>query len=259
MRPFPIVRSIKFFLPIACILLLCAGCFRFNVKFVIEDNGTGTFGGEFAISKQLSEVLDEGSGELSCDEILEGEGEGGGLGAGPLSDFPSNAVVENFEDDEWCGYTFTASFTDFGRSFNEAGDDTFPINEEDGILTFNLPADDLLGDNEDFDMGDEDVDPVALLQAFGIPQPEFTIIVDLPGEILEHNADTRDGSTLRWAIDFFNPRPDFSPYAKSDIYATSDGGSKNTFGIIAGIVGAISLILAAKFVQMRNNEEKTNF
>ena len=252
MRSFRIFRSIKFFLPVACIVLLCTGCFRFNVTIAVEDDGTGTLGGEFAVSKQLSEVSADESDELSCDEILEMDGEG--LGLGPLSDFPSDAVVENFEDDEWCGYTFTISFTDFGRSSTEAGDDDFPITEEDGLLFFNLPADDLLGDSDDFDMGDEDVDPIMLLQAFGIPQPEFTISVDLPGEILEHNADTRDGSTLTWAIDFFNPKPDFSPYAKSDLTVISVGGSKPTLAIVAGIVGAISLILAAKFVHAKNNE-----
>tara|TARA_B100001250_G_scaffold268236_1_gene231403 strand:+ start:1727 stop:2440 length:714 start_codon:yes stop_codon:yes gene_type:complete len=236
--------------------LLCAGCFRFNVTIAVEDDGNGILGGEYAVSKQLSEVFGDESEELSCDEILE---ENGDEMLDPLSDFPSGAVVDNFEDDEWCGYTFTASFTDFGRSFIEAGDDDFPITEEDGLLFFNLPVGDLgLGDSDDFDMGDEDVDPIMLLQAFGIPQPEFTISVDLPGEILEHNADTRNGSTLTWAIDFLNPKPDFSPYAKSDLTATSDGGSKNTFGIVAGIVGAISLILAAKFVQAKNNEQQSN-
>jgi len=252
MRSFQTLRSIKFFLPIACIILLCAGCFRFNVTITVEDDGTGTLGGEYAISKQLSQVFGDESEELSCDEILE---ENGDQVLDPLSDFPSGAVVENFEDDEWCGYTFTASFTDFGRSFIEAGDDDFPIREEDGLLFFNLPTEDLgLGDSDDFDMGDEDVDPIMLLQAFGIPQPEFTISVDIPGEILEHNADTRDGSTLTWAIDFLNPKPDFSPYAKSDLSATAEVKGKNTFGIVAGIVGAISLILAAKFVRAKNNE-----
>ena len=257
MNPFRIFRSVKFFLPVACIILLCTGCFRLNVTITVEDDGTGAFGGEFAISKQLGEVFGDESDGLSCDEILEMDGEG--LGAGSLlSDFPSDAVVENFEDDEWCGYTFTVSFTDFGRSSIEAGDDGFPITEEDGLLFFNLPADDLLGDSEDFDMGDEDVDPITLLQAFGIPQPEFTISVDLPGEILEHNADTRDGSTLTWVIDFFDPKPDFSPYAKSDLTVTSDGGSRNMIGIIAGIVGAITLILAAKFVQTKNKEQQSS-
>tara|TARA_B100001250_G_scaffold208773_1_gene179193 strand:+ start:79 stop:846 length:768 start_codon:yes stop_codon:yes gene_type:complete len=253
MNPFLIFRSIKFFLPITCIILLCTGCFRFNVTITVEDDGTGTLGGEYAISKQLSEVFGDESEELSCEEILEADEEG--LGADPLSDFPSGAVIENFEDDKWCGYTFTASFTDFGRSFIEAGDDDFPITEEDGLLFFNLPTGDLgLGDSDDFDMRDEDVDPITLLQAFGIPQPEFTINVDLPGEILEHNADTRDGSTLTWAIDFLNPKPDFSPYAKSDLTATAEVKGKNIFVIVAGIVGAISLILAAKFVYAKNNE-----
>ncbi|MEG3587240.1 MAG: hypothetical protein VX353_08115 [Actinomycetota bacterium] len=256
MHPFQIFRTTKFFLPVACIILLCTGCFRFNVTIAVEDDGTGTLAGEYAISKQIGEVFSDESDELSCEEILEGDE--GGFGADPLSDFPSGAVVENFEDDEWCGYTFTASFTDFGRSFIEAGDDDFPITEEDGLLFFNIADDILLGESDAFDTGDEDVDPITLLQAFGIPQPEFTISVDLPGEILEHNADTRDGSTLTWAIDLFNPKPDFSPYAKSDLTVTSDGGSKNTFGIVAGIVGAISLILAAKFVQTKNNEQQSS-
>ena len=250
-------RIIKIILPLTCFALLCTGCFKFNVGFTIENDGSGTFAGEFAISRQLGETFSEESEDLTCEEIFESTSDETDLG--PLSDLPSGSEVVNFEDDEWCGYTFTAPFNDFGRSIIEAGDESFPIIEADGILEFSFPLDDLGSDVEGFDTGEDDIEPSLLLQAFGIPAPEFIITVDFPGKIIEHNADSLNGSTLTWELDFFDPRPDFAPYAKADLNQVSGGTPIGTpVFVLIGAVAVFVILLSVLRGRSQHEEMDTN-
>ena len=221
------------------ILLLVSGCIKVNLEINVNEDGSGTYGGEFAISKVFAENFSEEDQSSSCDEILESDDNE----LGPLSDLPPDAEVDFFEDDSWCGYNFTASFSDFGAVAEE--DDGFPITEDEGIATFRLPADDLFGDVTGEADQSEDIDPTMLLKALGIPKPEFVISVSIAGEILEQNADEVRGSTLIWNFDILDPRPGFEPYAVVDTTVASSGSSGMSGGLIALIVIAAlgSLIL----------------
>ncbi len=223
----------------AGLLLLVSGCIKVNLEINVNEDGSGTYGGEFAISKVFAENFSEEDQSSSCDEILESDDNE----LGPLSDLPPDAEVNFFEDDSWCGYNFTASFSDFGAVAEE--DDGFPITEDEGIATFRLPADDLFGDVTGEADQSEDIDPTMLLKALGIPKPEFVISVSIAGEILEQNADEVRGSTLIWNFNILDPRPDFEPYAVVDTTVTSSGSSGTSGGLIALIIIAAlgSLIL----------------
>ncbi|MGB1651514.1 MAG: hypothetical protein ACPHEP_10825 [Acidimicrobiales bacterium] len=223
----------------AGLLLLVSGCIKVNLEINVNEDGSGTYGGEFAISKVFAENFSEEDQSSSCDEILESDDNE----LGPLSDLPPDAEVDFFEDDSWCGYNFTASFSDFGAVAEE--DDGFPITEDEGIATFRLPADDLFGDVTGEADQSEDIDPTMLLKALGIPKPEFVISVSIAGEILEQNADEVRGSTLIWNFNILDPRPDFEPYAVVDTTVTSSGSSGTSGGLIALIIIAAlgSLIL----------------
>ena len=223
----------------AGLLLLVSGCIKVNLEINVNEDGSGTYGGEFAISKVFAENFSEEDQSSSCDEILESDDNE----LGPLSDLPPDAEVDFFEDDSWCGYTFTASFSDFGAVTEE--DDGFPITEDEGIATFRLPADDLFGDVTGEADQSEDIDPTMLLKALGIPKPEFVISVSIAGEILEQNADEVRGSTLIWNFNILDPRPGFEPYAVVDTTVASSGSSGMSGGLIALIVIAAlgSLIL----------------
>mgnify|MGYP004272862479 CR=1 FL=1 len=240
-------RKVSVLLLGACMALLTTGCFKLNMSIVVESDGSGAFSGDFAVSKQLGEVFGDEQEGFSCDEVEED------FDIGLLSDLPSNADVSTYEDDNWCGFRFTSTFTDFGKSLVELGDDDFPLSVDQQILTFSFPIDDDDAFGGDLGGDMEDIDPALLLEAFGIPEPEFTISVDLPGEIIEHNADSLNGSTLTWRIDFFSLDPNFSPYAKADLQATSSsgGGVGKIIGIVLGIVGLIALLTALKFNQLR--------
>ena len=222
------------------LLLLLSGCVKVNFEINVDTDGSGSYGGEFAISKVFAENFSEGDQSASCDEILDSNDNE----LGPLSDLPPDAEIEFFEDDSWCGYNFTASFLDFGAVLEE--DDGFPITEVEGIATFRLPADDLFGDvTGEADQAGEDIDSAMLLKALGIPEPEFVISVTIPGEILEQNADEVRGSTLIWNFNILDPQPGFEPYAVVDTTVSSSGSSGTSGGLIALIVIAalVSLTL----------------
>lgn len=222
------------------ILLLVSGCIKVNLEINVNEDGSGTYGGEFAISKVFAENFSEGDQSASCDEILDSNDND----LGPLSDLPPDAEIEFFEDDSWCGYNFTASFLDLGAVLEE--DDGFPITEVEGIATFRLPEDDLFGDvTGEADQAGEDIDSAMLLKALGIPEPEFVISVTIAGEILEQNADQVRGSTLIWDFNILDPQPGFEPYAVVDTTVSSSASSGTSGGLIALIVIAalVSLTL----------------
>tara|TARA_B100001778_G_scaffold180002_1_gene148022 strand:+ start:2121 stop:2843 length:723 start_codon:yes stop_codon:yes gene_type:complete len=213
------------------LLLLVSGCIKVNLEININEDGSGTYGGEFAISKVFAENFSEGDQSSSCDEILDSDANE----LGPLSDLPPDAEIDFFEDDSWCGYNFTVSFSDFGAAVEE--DDGFPVTEVEGIATFRLPADDLFGDlTDEADQDSEDIDSAMLLKALGIPEPEFVISVTIAGEVLEQNADEVRGATLIWNFNILDPQPGFEPYAVVDTTVSSAGSSGTSGGLIALII-----------------------
>ena len=236
----------------ACLLLIISGCMRVNIAINVESDGSGSYGGEFAISKAFSETFSEDEQALSCDELFEDDT----FEVGPLSDLPLDAEIALFEDDDWCGYNFTASFSDFGVGVEE--EEGFPISENEGIVTFRIPANELFGDvTEGLDQGgDEDIDPVMLLKAFGIPDPEFTISVTIDGETIEHNADTVNGSTLIWELDILNPEPNLEPYAIVDTTASDSGSSGAPIAII--VVATLAALTLLGFLQKRLTIERVD-
>ena len=235
----------------ACLLLLMSGCMRVDIAINVESDGSGTYGGEFAISKAFSETFSEEEQDLSCDELFEDDT----FEAGPLSDLPLDSEIALFEDDDWCGYNFTSSFSDFGVGVEEEG---FPISENEGVVTFRIPANELFGDfTEGLDQrGDEDIDSAMLLQAFGIPDPEFTISVTIDGETIEHNANTVNGSTLIWKLDILNPEPNLEPYAIVDTTASDSGSSGAPILII--VVATLASLTLLGFLQKRLTIERVH-
>tara|TARA_B100000676_G_scaffold238856_1_gene239354 strand:+ start:2264 stop:3031 length:768 start_codon:yes stop_codon:yes gene_type:complete len=224
----------------AGLLLLVSGCIKVNLEINVNEDGSGTYGGEFAISKVFAENFTEGDQSSSCDEILDSDDNE----LGPLSDLPPDAEIEFFEDDSWCGYNFTASFSDLAAVVED--DDGFPITEVEGIITFRLPADDLFGDVAgEGEQGSEDIDSAMLLKALGIPEPEFVVSVTIAGEVLEQNADEIRGTTLIWNFDILDPKPGFEPYAIVDTTVSSSGSTGTSGGLIALIIiaGLASLTL----------------
>ena len=63
---------------------------KVNLEINVNEDGSGTYGGEFAISKVFAENFSEGDQSASCDEILDSNDND----LGPLSDLPPDAEIE---------------------------------------------------------------------------------------------------------------------------------------------------------------------
>jgi hypothetical protein len=248
---------VKLLLPLALVLLLGSGCMKVDMAIVVEADGTGSYTGDIAVFKGLGEMFDEGGeGDNTqiCEGLLDSDGDS------PIPDLPLEAKVDTYEDDEWCGASFSVNFTGFGQSVVDAGDDPFPLSIAGNMLTFSVPVEDLFGDDSPLsDEGDDgsgldgDMDVALMLKAFGIPEPEFRMHVTLPGEILEHNATSQDGSTLTWEIDIFElEETNTDIFAIADISKSAESGSSKV-GIIVGIAVAAGIITLAglNFVKKR--------
>tara|TARA_B100000131_G_scaffold321298_1_gene371652 strand:+ start:716 stop:1501 length:786 start_codon:yes stop_codon:yes gene_type:complete len=239
------------------VTFVCSSCIKTNISIVVEADGTGSFSGEVKVSKQLGELFGEepdDAEEVDCESIFEDDGS---------SQAPGNVDTEEFEDDDWCGFRFSAEFTGFGQSLVEAGDDSFPLSIDGNILTFYWVDENLEqgGENNDFLDSDDDMDPALLLAILGIPEPEYVITVDLPGEIIEHNADEQNGSTLKWNIDLFESLDGSSimPFAKTDISKSSsdsNGGVPVAVWVFIVIAAVIVVLRTLKFIQNRADQEE---
>ena len=251
-------RTLKVLFTFTLIAALCTSCIKADFSIVVNADGTGSIEGSMAISKKLGEAFGEetgGTGTFDCETAFEGED----TGLNFFEDIPANASAEEFEDDEWCGFRFSADFTGFGQSLVEVGDDSFPLSIDGDILTFEW-EEGLQDEFEEDGFQEDDMDPRMLLTLLGIPEPEYVISVDLPGEIIDHNADEQNGSLLTWEIDIFESiegSADF-PFAKTDISKASEnstGGGMRILWIIVGIVAVIFVLFFVKFVQSQQSSK----
>ncbi|MBO01014.1 MAG: hypothetical protein CL438_10185 [Acidimicrobiaceae bacterium] len=254
-------RTLKILFTLSLIAALCASCFKADFSMVVNTDGTGSIEGSMAISKKLGEVFGEESTDteaFDCETAFEGEDTGVNL----FEDIPGNATAEEFEDDEWCGFRFSADFTGFGQSLIDAGDDSFPLSVDGNILTFKWDEmlDDGSGLDNDSALGDDDMDPRLLLTLLGIPEPEYVISLELPGKIMEHNADEQVGSRLTWEIDLFETLDGSAaiPFAKANISMTSEStgsGGLRILWIIIGVVAGVLVLASLKFLQYQRDRD----
>ena len=73
----------------------------------------------------------------------------------------------------------------------------------------------------------------------------FTIRIELPGDVEEHNADVVDGGALVWILDLFSDQP-------RDLMARTGGGGGGSAITIVIAVVVITLVAAAAIVWFRS-------
>ena len=232
-------------------LLILTSCMKVTMSLEVDRDGNGTMEGSFLFSKKIAEIAEmsgEDTGDF-CSQVTE-DGE---MGVAP----PEGAdEVTLFEDDEWCGYSFTGTFQDFKVPDSE--DETAPsFTVEGDEITFSMEMDmgELgLGDLSE-DAGSDGIEFQQMMEIFDIPEPEFVIAVTLPGEVTAHNADVIEGSTLTWNINLLDEQESGSLSATADMSSGSSGGS-NTGVIIAIAVGAAVALLV---VRQRVSAKKLDF
>jgi hypothetical protein len=171
---------------IAMFALAVSGC-RAEVRVLldIEENGSGTLASEVAINNQLRDLIDQlaGDGEAIISELDLGlEGESGTRTEGDMTVYSTEVA---FEDEETISEVAAGNFRFFTLEMTDDGVSLEATLDIGGELDF-----------AQFPVAPSSIDPETL---------EAHIIVSLPGEITDHNADeiTSDGR-LSWDIPFEN-------------------------------------------------------
>ena len=234
------------FIAVTAIALVTAGCVKVNVDFVVNDDGAGSFSQKVALADPVIELM-IGTGQFetraqACDSfIAESEANESPVdfsAAGvDTSDLDSIVpVFDTVSSDSECSTTQSFSWTaaQYGtlREVMAAGDGPQIMQLDDG-WRFELGA-------SFMDEGPSDGE-VAQLSSMGLDPPTVVISVTLPGEPVEHNADSADGSTFSWEFDLTDPQ------SAPELFFAQTGSSSGGIGYvgIVGLVVAVVLLLAA--------------
>lgn len=220
---------------VAALVVLTAACrLETNVIIDVNDDGSGTITTELGLNQEMQDLLESFGGS---DDLLSGLDLGDGTPTetrvegdmtffAATQEFASPAEVQSVLDQN----QDQASFEEFQLSVDEEGAlliaRTGPLSDQDGVDLESIPF-----------------DPAELTDAFSA-----NILVNLPGEVTEHNADEvlADG-TLRWAISLTDPL---------DIQAESSFGGGGVPWLPIGIAALIVLGGGAALA-MRNREDKS--
>lgn len=232
-------------LPLLAVIL--TGCIRADFAIKVNDDGSGTVSTLLAVNRSLIEGfasslggesgMDAGEFSFSADDIAP-------------ADLPPGAEVEAYREGDFEGVRVTVPF-EAGASVAErfaemmsasgGGASDSPFEE----LTLERQGDEWVFearptvDTADLRMGTgSDQFSQAMVQTF-FADASFTIRIELPGEVVEHNADEVNGRELVWNLDLFGP-DQRTLMARSDV----GGASATPWPLLVGI-GAALVLLAA--------------
>ena len=226
--------------------MLTTACIDVELDLLVRDDGSGSMTMSIHIDEAVLELAALGEGGASedlCKEMLDEADLGDPLDLG-LSNLDSS--VETVVEDGNCIATMTAMWS---ASQSEetlaafAEDDGPSIRRlDDGGWYFEMG----MGSFEDEEFS---LDDLEMVTALGFDFPTLTISVTLPGDAVEHNADSVSQSKYSWEIDFtaLDELPE-SLYAE-----TAPGGGLGA-AAIGGIVAGIVLALAALVTLRRHRE-----
>ncbi len=228
-------------LPLA--VLATTGCFRIEVAFLVNDDGSGTVKYTVAVSDQFTAMMEaEGMEEGS---LVEEE------------DLPPGAEVRDYSEDGYTGVVFTVPFTDYAElnSIMQSVDET---NQEGGVGLD--PPDISQDENGDWrfsmlmpaaseDDGSGDLLGMDALFEELLADGWFRVRVRLPGELAEHNADRVENGELVWQMGL-----DSTEERQLTARATSGGGlSIVAIGAAAGVVVIALVAVAVLFFTRRGS------
>ena len=224
--------------------VVCTGCIRVEIAIRVNDDGSGTL--------SILSALDA--------EALRAFGEDGGAEIeSPFSDLdaaalPPGATVEAYDEDGFIGVRASVPFAAgddvpdaIKAVLSDAGDDLsgelagtaglferFDLYRDGGGWRFDAVV--LPLNQEALSGGDGDALGVAVAEQL-LEDASFTIRIELPGDVEEHNADVVDGGALVWILDLFSDQP-------RDLMARTGGGGGGGVSTIVTIVVVIALLIA---------------
>ena len=236
--------------------VVLSGCARIEIGIHVNEDGSGEISLLSALDTRFLDAA-AAAGDTGMEDPFSDLDE---------ADLPPGATVEEYDQDGFRGvrarFPFAAS-EDIKRTIDaalsDAGDD--PTGAAAGLdqlfERFDLRRD---GDGWRFDAvavpllmgalpgagGDALGDEMAALM---LERFEFTIRIELPGEIVEHNADAVEDGALVWSLDPLSEEP------RALLALTSGGGDGTILHVTTGVVVAllIAAITAAIWLRSRRS------
>ena len=200
-------RSALLLLLLAALCLSTLTACKYEALVKVDEEGAAEIQIIIAVDDFFLNLMPDGESPLA--DLMEGIEQENVGDQGPYED----ARVEKYEQDGQIGVRITAPFNP--RIFTVA--DLFGSESPFGLLSENSVVGKYEFERTAEDDGwvflvDQPIegDPLADLGemlegadlgGFNVPSPTLTFRLDLPGEILEHNADRMDGNILVWDID----------------------------------------------------------
>ena len=226
--------------------VLLSGCARIEIAIQVNDDGSG----EVSLLSALDTRFLDAAAAAGDTEIEDP------FGDLDEADLPPGAMLEEYDEDGFRGvrarFPFAASDDIKGAidaALPDAGEPTgldelfgrFDLRRDGGGWRFAAVAAPILAGALP---GDEDDALNGELAELMLEEFEFTIRLDLPGEIVEHNADAVENGALVWHLDPLSeePRP---------LMAVTDVGGSSLY-VIAGIVIALVIAATAAAIWLRS-------
>lgn len=219
---------------LAALALALSGCIRVEFAIRVDEDGSSSFSGILAYGDALAAMAGDAAGEL-----IDGSG------------LPDGASVEEYRADGYRGIRFTMSgeVADLIEGVATAGPDGGgPFDSFDLLRE---------GDEWIFDavlrpLGEAAPDGGGGLDALGAGLAEslfadgwFRVRLELPGEIVDHNADRIEDGALVWEIDLQ------SQEARSLFARTDAGGGADATPVVVSAVIAAALVALIAWIAVR--------
>ncbi len=218
------------------------------MDFVVREDGSGSVTMTMRVDESVAELAalgDVGSLEDFCRQAAEEAGLDESLGFDITGvEQTSDSAIENGTCIVTTVVTWTADESDavLAEMTGEGGDGLSRL--DNGGWRFQLDMGELAGD-----VGEDDLSQIA---ALGFDAPTVTISVTLPGDPVEHNAQSANRSVYTWEIGF-DALAELPPSLYVET-APSEGGLGPA--AIGGIVAGIVMVLAALVTLRRHQEAK---
>ena len=237
------MKTIRLALVLSLVGLATMACVRFEIGFVVNEDGSGVINYQVAVKDEVVAMAD-----------LAGEGDDFSL-MDEFGDLPSGAEVQDYEEDGFTGVIISVPVDDFsnweevsgafGGLGDSAEDDSQPFDvptiskDEDGAWHFSM----LIPSSEDpgglmglmgLDGSEDGMDEFA---AMFLEDAWFRVRVELPGELAEHNADRIEDGALVWELDIL------STESRQLTASTVPEGGFPIVPIVAGVAGAAVLVV----------------
>lgn len=229
-------------LVVLTVLAFALGACDLRAEIEVNDDGSGTMGMVFALEPEMIALLDQQG--LGVDPFAEMRAD--------FADDPVDWTVQDFREGKLRGIRATFPFTSIddllekmdalGENSRDAGLQDFSIVRHDGGWAFTGRSTDV-----GKQVGNDQIPiPAAQLGAVLTLQLRVT----LPGSAAEHNADEIERSAGRTT---FIWSPSFDDGA-IDLRAATTPGGGSSFPVlpVALVLGAVAVVLVARFVKAQN-------